>query len=83
MAALVDAIGPGPAVTAAEIAGALTMTNRLMDATGSRVPKRALDIALPVLKQIGAMDFPNADLVADQQSTVERKLRRLARRLRR
>ena len=83
MGVLVAAIGSGPAVTAVEIAGSFSMTNRMMDATGSPVPARALELALPVLEQIGAMDFPNSDLVSARQSKAERKLRRVIGRLRR
>jgi len=83
MTALIDAIGPSAAVTAAEIAGTLSMTNRIMDAIGAAVPAHALEIALPILEQIGAMDFPHAGLVRTPQGSIERKLRRFVGRLRR
>ncbi|MEN8238367.1 MAG: hypothetical protein ABFR53_04095 [Actinomycetota bacterium] len=82
MHALSDAIGPVPAVTAAQAAGTLAMTNRIMDATGSRAPSGAVEAWLPLLEQLGAMEFPHADLVTARKSAAERRLRKIAKRLR-
>ena len=57
------------------------MVNRVTSTTGLHVPVRKLGIALPILEQLGAMDFPNANLVADDPAKVGSKLRRIARRL--
>lgn len=81
--ALASAIGPVPAISAVEIAGVFTMVNTIMDTTGSHVPSRRLELAQPVLEQIGAMDFPNAALIAVPKRKPGRKLRRIASRLRR
>jgi len=78
---LASAIGPGPAVSAVEIAGVFTMINTIMDSTGSHVPSRKFELAQPILEQIGAMDFPNAALIAVPKRKAGSKLRRIARRL--
>lgn len=80
---LVDAVGPGPAVTAIEIAGAFTIINRIMHATGCPIPVRRLTAARPLLELLGAMDFPNADLVSAHKKKPQDQLRRIVRRLRR
>lgn len=76
-------VGPVAAVTAVEIAGVFAMINRIMDATGSPVHARKLEIAHPVLKQIGAMDFPNADVSVVRKNKTGRRLRKVLYRLRR
>jgi hypothetical protein len=84
--AVADTVGPSAAVTAVEIAGAFGMINRVMDATGSPVAARRLELARPVLGLLGAMEFPNAGvpIVHNRaKSKTSRKLRRFAKRLRR
>ena len=81
--ALADAIGPEPAVTAIELTGAFGMINRVMDATGSPVHGRKLEVAQPVMVQIGAMEFPNADVSVVRKSKTGRRLRKTLHRLRR
>ncbi len=81
--ALADVVGPGPAVTAVEIAGAFTIINRVMHTTGSPLPVRRLAAARPVLEQLEAMDFPNAGLVTDRKKKPGHRLRRIVGRLRR
>ena len=79
---LSDAIGAESAVTAVEFAGAFAMINRVMDATGSPVHARKLEVAQRVLVQIGAMEFPNADVSVVHKSKTGRKLRKTLHRLR-
>lgn len=57
------------------------MVNRVTRMTGLHVPIRRLGMARPILEQLGAMDFPNANLVADDPHKAGGKLRRIARRL--
>jgi hypothetical protein len=78
---LARAIGETAAVTAVEIAGGFTMVNRVTHTTGLHVPVRRLEIAMPILEQLGAMEFPNSNLVADDPKKAGSKLRRIARRL--
>ena len=68
-------------MTAIEIAGGFTMVNRVTHTTGLYVPVRRLGIALPILEQLGALDFPNANLVADDPTKVGGKFRRIVQRL--
>ena len=57
------------------------MVNRITHTTGLHVPVRRLEIAMPILEQIGAMEFPGANLIADDPKKAGSKLRRLARSL--
>jgi AhpD family alkylhydroperoxidase len=74
-----DALGPQAAVTAAEVASAFMMTNRIVEATGQPALRNQRDRMLPLLERLGATEFPHSGLttVAEKPSTLKRVARRL------
>ncbi|HSF87314.1 MAG TPA: hypothetical protein VLG28_16875 [Acidimicrobiia bacterium] len=73
-------IGERAAMTAVEIAGAFSMTNRVMEATGQPVLTGHRQRMLPVLEQLGAVDFPHSDLTTERgRNTWQRIRKRLGR----
>lgn len=59
-------LGRQAAATAAELAGAFAMTNRVMEATGQPVLSGQRQAMLPVLEELGALEFPHAGLTIDR-----------------
>lgn len=71
---LAAVVGTAPAVTAVEFAGAFSMTNRIMEATGQPVLANQRQRMLPILEQLGALDFPHSGLTTEVGRTRWQKL---------
>jgi hypothetical protein len=72
-------LGEEAAVTAAEVASAFMMVNRIVEATGQPVLTNQRERMRPILELLGAMEFPHSGLitVAEKPSTLKRVARRL------
>jgi len=72
-------LGEEAAATAAEVASAFMMTNRIVEATGQPALTRQAERLRPVLECLGAIDFPHSGLTTtlDRPGTLQRVARRL------
>jgi AhpD family alkylhydroperoxidase len=72
-------LGEKAAATAAEVASAFMMTNRIVEATGQPALTKQRERMRPVLERLGAIDFPHSGLTTtlDQPGTLQRVARRL------
>jgi hypothetical protein len=68
-------LGAPAAMTAVEIAGAFSMINRVMEATGQPVLVGHRQRMLPVLEQLGAVDFPHSGLTTERERSTWQKVR--------
>jgi AhpD family alkylhydroperoxidase len=73
-------LGEEAAVTAAGVASAFMMTNRIVEATGQPALTNQRERMRPILERLGAMDFPHSGLTISREKPPA--LQRVARRLR-
>ncbi|MGF1617209.1 MAG: hypothetical protein ACFCU2_05300 [Acidimicrobiia bacterium] len=73
------ALGPEAAVTAAEVAAAFMMINRIVEATGQPALEKQQERVRPTLERLGAMDFAHSGhtTVLEQPGTLQRVARKL------
>lgn len=72
-------LGEEAAVTAAEVASAFMMINRIVEATGQPALTKQSERMQPALERLGAMDFPHSGLTTtlDKPGTLKRVASRL------
>lgn len=77
--ALAATLGPEAAMTAAEVAAAFRMINRIVEATGQPALAKQRDRVRPTLERLGALDFAHSGhtTVLGRPGTLKRVASRL------
>jgi alkylhydroperoxidase family enzyme len=77
--AVASTLGPEAAVTAAEVAAAFMMTNRIVEATGQPALAKQRERVRPTLERLGALDFAHSGhtTALERPGTLQRVARRL------